>query len=230
VRGLAWRAVEPATVAMNRAEPPPAEDEAGTPPPRFLLWIDGIGGYLVCLGSRLTLGQAGPDARADVPLVADVSRLHAVLTRDSEGYVLEAMRDVQVNGQPTTRALLRANDRITLGASCQLVFRLPAPAGMTARLDPVSGHRLPLGVDGVLLMADTVVLGPGAQAHVTVPDLKQPAVLFRHKDGLGVRHAGPLTIDGQKGPERALLSPRSCIACDDASFALEPVAPRMGLG
>jgi hypothetical protein len=194
------------------------------------LWVDGVGGYLVCLGSRLTLGQAGLEARADIPLLADVSRLHAVLTRDAEGYLLEAMRDAQVNGSAASKALLRNGDRVTLGASCQFVFRLPTPASMSARLEVVSGHRLPLSVDAVLLMADTLVLGPGAQTHVAVPDLKQPVVLFRHKDGLGVRHAGPLTIDGQKGPERALLSPRSCVVCEDACFALEPVGARMGFG
>ena len=132
----------------------------------------------------------------DVPLVADVSRLHATLTRDGEGYVLKAVRPLQVNGQPVTRALLRPGDRVTLGTSCQFLFRQPVPVSTTARLDLVSGHRLPLAVDGVLLMADTLVLGPGPQAHVMVPDLKDPVVLFRHKDGLGVR-AAAAAINGR---------------------------------
>ena len=51
-----------------------------------------MGGYLVCLGNRVTLGQATPDARVDVPLYADVSRHHATVTRDSEGYLLEGLR------------------------------------------------------------------------------------------------------------------------------------------
>jgi len=34
-----------------------------------------------------TLGQAAAEALVDVPLVADVSRLHATLTRDAEGYL-----------------------------------------------------------------------------------------------------------------------------------------------
>ncbi len=123
------------------------------------MWIDGVGGYLVCLGSRLTFGQAILDAHVDVPLVADVSRLHASLTRDAEGYVLEAVRPIQVNGQNLTRTLLQTGDRVTLGASCQFQFRLPVPISTTARLDLVSGHRLPLSVDAILLMADTLVLG-----------------------------------------------------------------------
>jgi hypothetical protein len=224
LRTRAWKAIEPVTVVLPS---PSCEVEANGAPteplaPRFLLWIDGVGGYLVCLGNRLTFGQAALDARADVPLVADVSRLHATLTRDAEGYLLEAVRPIQVNGQTTTRALLSSGDRVTLGASCQFQFRLPVPGNTTARVDLVSGHRLPVSVDAVLLMAETLVLAGVTQAHVTVPDLKQPIVLFRNKDGLGVRHTGELRIDGQKHTGRSLLGPRSTVWGEDIAFAVEP--------
>jgi hypothetical protein len=98
----------------------------------------------------------------------------------------------------------------------------------TARLDMVSGHRLPIGVDGVLLMADTLVLGRGEQAHVTVPDLKEQIVLFRAKDGLGYRHKGSLIISGRKSSERGPLSTQATVIGDDISFALEPVGLRLG--
>src|SRR5207247_8039369 len=150
----------------------------------FRLWTDASRCYFLCLGNPVPLRQAAPDAFGDIPLYADVSRMHAALTRDAEGYLLEALRTVQVNSRPVDRALLRAGDRITLGSSCQLHFRQPVPVSATARLDLVSGHRLPLAVDAVLLMAETLVLGPGPQAHVAIPDLKQPLVLYRHKDGL----------------------------------------------
>ena len=42
-----------------------------------------------------------------------------------------------------------------------------------------------------------------------MPDLKNPVVFFRHKDGLGLRHAGGLTVNGQKVPERTFLGPRA---------------------
>jgi hypothetical protein len=199
--------------------------------PRYLLWIDGVGGYLVCLGSRLTFGQAALDVRIDVPLIADVSRLHATVTRDGEGYVLEAVRPVQVNGQSVTRALLQPGDRLTLGATCQFLFRLPVPGSMTARLDLVSGHRLPLAVDGVLLMAETLVLGSGPQSHVTMPDLKNQVVLFRHKrsegESLGVRANGPLRVNGEPSTGRALLGPHATVSGDDFAFAIEPAGGRL---
>ncbi|HTU21173.1 MAG TPA: FHA domain-containing protein [Gemmataceae bacterium] len=230
-RMRAWKAIEPVTVALPG---PDASTEGETLPcdslpTRFLLWIDGVGGYLVCLGSRMTFGQAIHDGHVDIPLVADVSRLHASLTRDAEGYVLEAVRPIQVNGREAMRALLQNGDRITLGASCQLQFRLPVPISTSARLDLVSGHRLPLSVDAILLMADTLVLGDGPQVHVSVPDLKQPIVLFRQKDTLGIRHGGKLYVNGHTSGERLLLSDlHAMVSGENISFAIEPVAVRLG--
>jgi tetratricopeptide (TPR) repeat protein len=231
-RGLAWKSVEPATVvARPPVVVPQLTESAGgrtEVAQRFVLWIDGVGGYLVCLGNRVTMGQATPDGYVDVPLYADVSRLHATLVREDGNYVLEATRPVQVNGKTVEKALLRANDRITLGTTCQLQFRQPAPVSASARLDLTSGQRLPLAVDGVILMADTLLLGPGPQVHVTVADLKQPVVLYRHKDGLGVRCPGPFVIDGQRCQERGLLRPTSSVSGEDFSFAVEPLNGRVG--
>jgi hypothetical protein len=101
------------------------------------------------------------------------------------------------------------------------------PVSASARLDIVSGHRLRLAVDAVLLMADTLVLGPDPQAHVVIPDLKQPVVLYRQKGGLGVRHTGPLAVNGRPVRERANLDPVATVTGEDFALALEPVAKRM---
>jgi hypothetical protein len=225
-RARAWQAVEPTTVAFRQRaeEEPEAAPPADETPQRFFLWIDGVGGYLVCLGATVTLGHASPDTHVDVPLAADVSRLHATVTRDAEGgYLLEASRTVQVNGQPVMKVVLKSGDRITLGTSCQLLYQRPVAVSNSARLDLVSGHRVLPGVDGVLLMADNLVLGPGVRGHVPMPDLTQPIVLFRTKDGLGVRHAGGLTVDGQRVKERAVLGPGSCVSGEEFAFAVEAV-------
>jgi hypothetical protein len=219
LRTRAWRALEPATL------PHPGVPDTGpqdTLPPRFVLWVDGVGGYLVCLGSRLTFGQARPGGSVDVPVVADVSRVHASLSRDKEGYVLEAMRAIQVNGASVKRALLQSGDRVTLGASCQFLFRLPVPGSNTARLELVSGHRLPTGVDAVLLMAEALILG-GPAPHIAIPGLEAPIVLFRHKDGLGMRYPNELLVNGQPSKGRTVLPPVASVAGDEVSFAVEPL-------
>jgi FHA domain len=189
----------------------------------FYLWIDGIGGYLVCLDNQIKLGQATPQGTADVQLVADVSREHALVTRDPEGYLLQALRPTRVNGKMKEKALLRNGDRLTLGKSCQLQFQQPVPISTSARLEPVSGHRLRLAVDAVLLMADTLVLGPGQQVHVHMPDLKKPLILFRQMNGLGIRTEESLTIDGKSVSGRGALGLQAQVAGEEFSFALEAV-------
>jgi hypothetical protein len=105
-----------------------------------------------------------------------------------------------------------------------LQFRQTVPVSTSARLDLVSGHRLRLAVDGVLLMADTLLLGPGNQVHVSMPDLKQPLVLFRQKNGLGIRSAGTMKINGQSVCERGLLEPGATVVGEDFALTVEPLS------
>ena len=207
----------PAASSTENLEPSP--DAA--PPKRFFLWIDGVGAWLVCLSPRIAIGQASPEAGpVDVPLFADVSRIHATLTRDEESYLLESNRDVRVNGRPVSRILLQSGDRIAI-SSCTMNFEQPVPECLTAKLTIDGGRRLPMAVDGVLLMADMLVLGPGEKVHVRMPELKQPLYLFRQKDRLGVRWHDEFVVDGQKCRDRALLPLRGSVISDAFSFAIE---------
>ena len=185
------------------------------------LWIDGVGGYLLCLSHRVTLGQALVETPVDIALIADVSRHHATIQRDPEGYFLEAVRKVQVNGVPADKALLRNADRITLGNSCQLQFWQPVPVSTSARLDMVSGHRFAEPVQAVLLMADTLVIGPQAQSHVQVPDMTQPLIIFRTKDGLAARWPGNMLIGGKTYQERGPLESAASLTTEQISLTLE---------
>ena len=127
----------------------------GSPlPKRFLLWVDGIamGGFLVCLGDRVTFGQGTQGGPMDIPLYADMSRFQAEIARDDEGYVVESSKPVKVNERDVTRAVLADGDRVTLGTNFQFVFRTPVPLSSTARLELTSAHRLLNGAESVLLM------------------------------------------------------------------------------
>ena len=192
-------------------------------PKRFLLWVNNAGGYLVCLSPRITLGQGAADGPVDVPLLADVARLHAELTRDAEGYVLETQCAVTVNGQQVTRAPLHAGDRVTLGPSCQFVFHLPSPVSPTARLEFVSGHHFPLAVNTVLLMAETLIIGGGDKAHVFVPELETAVVVYRGRGGLGVTFPGPFRVENEPCRDRAALRIPCWAHGEGFGFGLEPV-------
>lgn len=219
-------APEPLPGVVGFGDPP----SPGPPPlpKRFFLWVDGVGGYLVCLSPRVTFGQATADGPVDVPLFADVSRLHAEVSRDGEGYVVESGKAVLVNGKDVTRSVLGPGDRVTLGATCQFLFTRPVAVSLTARLELTSGHRLPTAVEGVILMGNELILGPGPEAHVTLPDVAKPVLIYRSKDGLGVRVPGEaFRVDDRPFTDRAPLPLPAAVVADAFSFAVEPVGPRL---
>ena len=202
--------------------------QAGSPGPngRFLLWLDAVGGYLVCLDDEVVLGRAGTDAVADVPLLGDLSRQHATLARDGEGYVIRAIKPTFVNGKGVTTAPLRDGDVIRLGSTVELEFRQPSPVSATARLQVVSRHRLPLAVDGVILMAETCIVGSARQAHIEAPGLATPVVLYRQGAALWCRATGGFEVDGRACAARAPLTLQSSVLGEGYSFSLEPLGSR----
>ncbi len=210
----------------NRARPE-ANSSAGRG--RFLLWADAVGGYLVILDSEIILGRAGVDSPADVPLLGDLSRKHATLVRDGDGYVLKAHQPCFVNGRKVEVAPLRNGDVIRLGSTVELEFRQPSPVSSTARLEIVSRHRLPLAVDGVILMAETCIVGPSAQAHVPAPNLDAPVVLYRQGGGVWCRASGEFEVDGSLATGRAPLTLKSQVRGEGFSFSLEPVEPKTSM-
>src|SRR3989304_4240966 len=93
---------------------------------KFILWIDAVGGYWVCLGNKITIGQSGGSGNIDVPILGDISPRHAQIHRDGEGYLIKAIREVRVDGRPV-RPTAHLNDGclIELGATVRLIFRKP---------------------------------------------------------------------------------------------------------
>ena len=170
------------------------------PKGRFLIWVDTVGGYLVCLDEQVVLGRAGHDSHADVPLMGDLARNHATLVRDG--------------------------DVIRLGSTVELEFRQPSPVSSTARLLIVSRHRLPLAVDGVLLMAETCIIDGSPQAHIPAPGLAQSVVLYRQAGALWCRAAGGFEVDGRACAARAPLTLQSSILGDGFSFSLEALGTK----
>ena len=164
---------------------------------RWLLWVDAVGGFFVCQGAEVRLGQATPDSDVELPLLADLSRHHATIRRDDEGYTIEPLRDVWVDGRRIeTATWLNDGCTIRLGGALVMRFSRPHPLSATARLDFLSHHRTQPSATAVLLMADTCVLGPAATSHVVCRHWPHEVVLHRQHGGLFCRSATPLEIDG----------------------------------
>jgi len=192
---------------------------------RFLLWIDGVGGYLVCLGDSIELGQATPDNNVEVPFLADVSRRHACVSRRGDVYVIEPRQTTRLNGHDIdTVALLSDRDEIELAPSVRLRFRQPHALSASARIDFVSRHRTQPSSDGVLLMAESCVLGPHGQNHVLCRDWKTDVVLYQRDDALFCRAMEAIEIDGHLYDGRGQVSLNSRVMGDDFSISLEELS------
>lgn len=190
---------------------------------RFIIWVDGVGGYLVIPGDTLTVGQATPGSVVDIPILGDLSRQHATIVRDGEGYSIRSDREMTVNGRATRQVALRDGDVIRLGRSVELKFSTPCPVSNTARLDLTSRNRLHLSLEGILLMADTCVIGPSPQTHIQVMDASGQLVLYRQGEGLSCRGAGLVEIDGRSYENRGPLRWTSRVNASDVSLSLEPL-------
>jgi len=191
---------------------------------RFMLWVDAVGGFWVCLGDAVTLGQPVPGADADVPILGDISSRHATIRRDREGYVIEAIRDVLLDGRPVHKAAtLCDGSRVQLGERVRLRFRRPHALSATVRLEFESRHRTQPSADAVLLMADTCVLGPNRHSHVVCRDWRQEVILYRHDEELYCRAAAGFRVDGTACQGRSRITRSSRIDGEDFSLSLEPI-------
>jgi len=189
--------------------------------PRFVLWVDGVGGYLVCLKGQVTIGQAVPGTDVDVPIQGDLSRRHASIRRD-DGYLIEPLSHVRIDGkevQETT--LLSDGNEIELGESVRLRFRQPHALSATARLEIISRHRTEQSADGVLLMAESCVMGPKWQNHVVCRDWSSDVVLYRCEGELFCRAMEPIEIDDQYCEAQGKVGTNSHVAGSDFSLSLE---------
>lgn len=154
----------------------------------WLLWIDGVGCWLLCTKDRLTIGGPSTSSGADsaqIKLLADLSRVHAAIQRERESYWLTATGPATVSGMRAgDRSLLQDQSLIGLGSTgaVQLILRLPNPLSLSARLEFASSHRPARRIDGIVMMEQTCLIGPTADCHIVCPDWEQTVILFR-RDG-----------------------------------------------
>lgn len=175
-----------------------SETVAGTERPlRALLWVDAVGGYLVCLDDTVVLGQPSAGESVAVPILADLSRRHAVIRRDGGQYLIEPIQEVKIDGRPITSPfVLSDNQLIQLGESVRIRFSKPHALSATAKLAIESHHKSQPSADFVLLMADSCVLGPNKHCHVRCRTWEHDVIVYRQGDRIFCRSDEPLSLDG----------------------------------
>ena len=188
-----------------------------------IMWVDGVGGYLLLDANEFTIGQAVASATVDIPIVGDLSRMACAMHRSESDYVLHPLQDVHIDAQHVQRPQVVSNgSTIQLGSSVKLRFVQPSPLSASARLELVSRHRFKPHVDAVLLLADSAILGPSQQGHVYCPAWPNQMVMFRDGADWYFRVFEAVEVNGKTSTEELILVQSNMrIAGESFSLSIE---------
>lgn len=194
---------------------------------RYLLWVDGVGTWLVLTGQDFVIGAAGPGRDdQDVSLMAGISRKHLTVLRSGESWLIDAVGRTSVDGRPVNgMTSLRDGSRLELHPGVQLQFQQPNPLSGTAVLGFLSGHRPPQRVDGIVLVEQLCLLGPSDDHHIRCPFASTWAALFPRGDTLWCKSRKGVSIDeGKKEPMQPLRD-GAIVETADIRFRVEVLPP-----
>ncbi len=190
----------------------------------FLLWIDGVGGYLICPQREVTIGRALEASGVELPLQADIRRRHLKIIRFDGGFVVEPLGNVVCEGKKLEQPLLLAERQLLdLGAGVQMKFDRSQPLGNSGRLEFTSRHRTEPWSDAVILMGNAIRLGPAPENHIVCPDWKRDLLIFRRGDEICFRGPDAYEAGGQPCSGDVALRPGLIITGDDFSIACETI-------
>jgi len=196
-----------------------------TPITTYMIWIDGVGAWQLCVGRNFTIGAPTFESQsADIALLANISRQHAALHYASDQWKVTADQPTSVSGRTVTEsACIRSGDELCLADRVRLGFRVPSVLSSSAVVDFESNHRPTHTVDGIILMVDHCLLGPRRDSHICCPDWPDVVVLY-HQDGqLRCRSAVPMKVDGKTVSDSAALIHGAVIEAEDFRFRIEEI-------
>ncbi|MEZ6124579.1 MAG: FHA domain-containing protein [Planctomycetaceae bacterium] len=190
---------------------------------RYMLWIDGVGAWQLCVGETFVLGAPSREhSAADIELQANLSRKHATISHSDDGWHLEAQQATTVADRSvTSRVAVHSGDQICLGDRVRLGFRVPSPLSQSAVMDFESDHRPPYSVDGIILLVDQCLLGPRKDHHVCCSDWSDFVVLFRQGDHLMCRSRAAIEINGQALQGAGVLNHGDVVTGEELRFRIE---------
>jgi len=190
----------------------------------FMLWIDGVGGYLVCPATLNTIGQAVTYSNVQIPILGDIQRRHCRIETVDQDHMLQPFGNVCIDGkkmlEPTP---LKNHQLIEFEGGVNLRYSKPHPLSGSARLEFQSRHRTQPWSDSVLLASGPIILGPNQRNHVFCPRWVKDLVIFRREGNWYARTQGKLEIDGQEYEKEGPLKLDSRIVGEEFTMSLEPV-------
>jgi hypothetical protein len=215
---------------LNFFRNPVAAHRPETHSAMFTVWIDGVGCFWLISRDRVRIGgpaspsgsSPGTHSSSDIVILSDLKRHHATIVRTGEGYFLEAVGPVRVAGREVLdRAMLSDGAMIELGRGVRLKFRQPTSLSLSARLDFASDHRPAQSVDGIVLLADTCLMGPSEDQHIVCPDWPGQVLLVQQSSDLTCRSRLELTVNGRKFKGSYSLRSGDIVMGNDLRFWIE---------
>jgi hypothetical protein len=189
---------------LNRrpAEGPAAGSTSAPSPPAAtprvaVLWLEGVGTYVLLPFPRVSLGRVGSSVRPDIPLAGRMPGNAAEIIRTGEQYVLAAHSDVTVNGKKVAEKALAPGDRIRVEDGAELRFYLPCPLSATAVLRFETPSLLPGKALEVILLDQFVMIGTKGLCHIKTVSGPRQIVLFVRDGSFWARTEGPLVTSGE---------------------------------
>lgn len=143
------------------------------PATRWRLWIDGCGGFLLLTGESWSVGGLSQEDLADVCVRADWPRRAGTIHRRGSDYFWKGSRATD------QRELISANRPLPIDGSATVTMTQPSPLSSSATLQLKPPHRFNEHVDGVVLVDETLLVGPQSDCHVRCHEATDRVVLNR---------------------------------------------------
>ena len=138
---------------------------------RWRLWIDGCGGYLLVNGVQWSVGGLSRATNADVCVQADWPRLAGQISRRGADYFWQGQNSLE------SKTLLTDGTPFPIQGSALMTLGKPSQLSDTAVLSLNAPHRFDQHVDGVVLVRETVLVGPGSDCHLRCRGASDRAIL-----------------------------------------------------
>lgn len=189
---------------------------------RFMIWVDGVGGYLVCADVENSIGQATQENEVTIPISGDIHQLHARIQSADNGHLLHPVGPVSIGQQAVLEPQLLADNRtFEMGESVSLRYCKPHPWSTTAVVSFESRNRTFPWSDAVIIAGNTIVLGPNPQSHIRCARWEHEVILLRRDNKWHCRSFADFAIDGNSIEMEGPLNGRSRVEGRDFSFSLE---------
>ena len=131
---------------------------------------------MLLTGDCWSVGGFSSEKTADICVRADMPRHAGTIRRAGSDYFWQGARSTD------PRILINHGQPIPIPGSAKLTLGLPSPLSDSAVLQLNAPHRFDQHVDGVVLVSETLLIGPGTDCHLRCRELADRAILNRRGD------------------------------------------------